>query len=32
MVGPGRKVGPVGPRGIQGTTSAKQKLLKKLIQ
>jgi hypothetical protein len=32
LVGPGRGVGPVGPRGIQGTASAKQKLLMKLIQ
>jgi hypothetical protein len=30
LVGPGRRVGPVGLRGIQGTTGAKQKLLKKL--
>jgi hypothetical protein len=28
LVGPGRSVGLVGPRGIQGTVSAKQKLLK----
>jgi hypothetical protein len=32
LVGPGRRVGPVGLRGVQGTTSAKQTLLKKLIQ
>jgi hypothetical protein len=32
LVGPGRGGGAVGPRGIHGTTSAKKKLLKKLIQ
>jgi hypothetical protein len=32
LVGPGRRVDPVGPRGIQGTTGATQNLLKKLIQ
>jgi hypothetical protein len=32
LVAPGRRIGPVGPRGIQGTASAKQKPLKKLIQ
>jgi hypothetical protein len=31
LLRPGRRVGSVGPRGIQGTASAKQKLLKKLI-
>jgi hypothetical protein len=30
LVGPGRGVGPVGPKGIQGTTSSRQKLLKKM--
>jgi hypothetical protein len=32
LVGPVRRVGPVGPRGIQGITSAKRGLLKKLIR
>jgi hypothetical protein len=32
LVGLGRRVGLIGPRGIQGTTSVKQKLLKKLIE
>jgi hypothetical protein len=32
LAGPGRRVGPVGPSGIQGIASGKLILLKKLIQ
>jgi hypothetical protein len=32
LVGPGRRVSAVGPRRMQGTASARQKLLKKMIQ
>jgi hypothetical protein len=32
LVGPGRRDGRVGPRDIQGTASAKQKLLRKVFQ
>jgi hypothetical protein len=31
LVGPGRGVGPVGPRGIQGATGAKQTLVEETV-